>query len=426
MDRNISIDRASLKEWNDYILVQLDQTAQELSPVVRELQYLIESDPSIYMLVSAMFEQIPNKDPYTNDPLGRPQIRDYRHLLEVINHIIVTGPKWNTAAYRAGYGALPILAILNWPMATEAGKSLFLNKKINDQFKKILDEWGKYLSSAESTTVLTTEPDGWLSPDAIREAERVANAHSMVKGTFAEVYECDPSQPHHGFKSWDDFFTRRFRAGVRPIASPDSQQVIVNACESEPYRLATGIALRDKFWIKSQPYSLIDLLGHDKLASYFEGGSIYQTYLGTLTYHRWHSPVSGRVVRVTIQPGTYFSKAMYEGFGAAHESLLTSQGYLAAVATRAVIFIQADNPAIGLVCFVPIGMAEVSTCEANVKEGQHVAKGEELGKFHFGGSSCCLLFGPNVKLKWTEEATMRGSFKGNIPVNSRLAVVQEM
>jgi phosphatidylserine decarboxylase len=49
------------------------------------------------------------------------------------------------------------------------------------------------------------------------------------------------------------------------------------------------------------------------------------------------------------------------------------------LATRALIFIEADNRDIGLVCVMPVGMVEVSTCDITVKEGQHVNKGDQLG-----------------------------------------------
>ncbi|MEZ4848405.1 MAG: hypothetical protein R3B93_07255 [Bacteroidia bacterium] len=39
-------------------------------------------------------------------------------------------------------------------------------------------------------------------------------------------------------------------------------------------------------------------------------------------------------------------------------SLCELLGFLTATATRAVIFIEADNPKIGLVCFMAMGMAE--------------------------------------------------------------------
>ena len=53
------------------------------------------------------------------------------------------------------------------------------------------------------------------------------------------------------------------------------------------------------------------------------------------------------------------------------------------------MFIEADNPDIGLMCMIAIGMAEVSTCDMTVKEGQHVKKGDQMGMFHFGVSNFC-------------------------------------
>jgi phosphatidylserine decarboxylase len=95
------------------------------------------------------------------------------------------------------------------------------------------------------------------------------------------------------------------------------------------------------------------------------------------------------------------------------------------MATRALVFIEADNPKIGLVCFVAVGMADVSTCDVRVYEGKHVKKGEELGMFHFGGSTYCLVFRPEVKLKFDlhgQEGKM-GTKAKNIRLNKRLATV---
>ena len=73
---------------------------------------------------------------------------------------------------------------------------------------------------------------------------------------------------------------------------------------------------------------------------------------------------------------------------------MKSQSYLAHVSARAVILIEADDPVIGLVAFVAVGMSEVSSCKIGpkVKPGYHVEKGEELGYFQFGGSTHCLVF----------------------------------
>jgi phosphatidylserine decarboxylase len=253
--------------------------------------------------------------------------------------------------------------------------------------KKVLDAWGVYLSSPESASVLGTDNESWFSPHGIKALEEVANAASGTSHTFDELFESDPKAEHRGYKSWDDFFTRKFRwdDGIRPVAEPENDDVIVNGCESKLYKVAHDVKEREKFWIKGQPYSVKDMLAFDDLSPQFIGGTIYQAFLSALSYHRWHSPVSGTVKKAYIVPGTYYSEPLYESFstnskdsGDAHGET-TSQEYLTAVATRAVMFVESDNPKIGMVAFLGIGMTEVSTCEITVKEGQHVKKGDELG-----------------------------------------------
>lgn len=94
------------------------------------------------------------------------------------------------------------------------------------------------------------------------------------------------------------------------------------------------------------------------------------------------------------------------------------------MATRALIFIKADNPIIGLMCVVAVGMAEVSSCEITVRPGEHVNKGSQLGMFHFGGSTHCLVFHPGVKLTvdvYGETPDVEAP--NNIRVNTRIAAV---
>lgn len=168
------------------------------------------------------------------------------------------------------------------------------------------------------------------------------------------------------------------------------------------------------------------MLGHDPLSKEFAGGTIYQAFLSALSYHRWHSPVSGKVRRAFVEEGTYFSEPLFEGIGDPNVKeidtggLGVAQGYLSALATRAIIILEADNPKIGLMAFIGIGMDEVSTCEITVKEGQYIKKGEQLGMFHFGGSTHCLLFRKGVKLEGFPEVGR----KENVPVRSQLAVVK--
>ena len=156
-------------------------------------------------------------------------------------------------------------------------------------------------------------------------------------------------------------------------------------------------------------------------AGQFAGGTIYQAFLSALSYHRWHSPVDGRVVKASVHDGTYYSETPAEGYDPAGPN--ESQGYITEVATRAMIFIEADNPAIGLMCVLPVGMSEVSTCEITVYQGQHVKKGDQLGMFHFGGSTHCLMFRSAVRLDFDFRGQTPGLTSSNIPVNARIATV---
>lgn len=401
-------DQEFLDQWLNQHIKAVDASGKALHPVMEEFKNLIERDPEIYMLFNQMFDQIPRKSPYNKNPVGKPQIRDYLHMLNLINAIMTTAPDFN----KTGLVGFPINAILDWPMGTQSGFAAFLNDKVNAQLKKILNEWAKFLGSTESCYVLSKDPhNGWFGSDA-----------KKAMPDFEKNFKCDPSQPYYGFKSWDDFFTREFNDGQRPIASPYRDTVIVNACESAPYKIAYNVKRHDKFWIKSQPYSLTHMLANDEFTDQFVGGTIYQAFLSATSYHRWHSPVSGKIAKAYVKDGTYYSETLAEGFDPSGPN--ESQGYITEVATRAIIFIEADNPAIGLMCFMAVGMAEVSTCEITVQVGQHVTKGDQLGMFHFGGSTHCLIFRQQVKLDFDLHGQTPGLNSRNIEINSKIATVK--
>ena len=297
-------------------------------------------------------------------------------------------------------------------MGTPAGASVFLNEKVNRQLKKILNQWALFLRSPDSRAVLNDDPkSGWFGRDA-----------RAAMPSFDQDFESDARQPYHGFASWDDFFTRSFRAGRRPLASPGDDGVIANACESAPYRLARNVQLYDRFWIKDQPYSLTHMMAGDPLAAQFAGATVYQAFLSALSYHRWHSPVSGRIVKTRLIDGSYYAQTPAVGFDPSGPN--ESQGYITQVASRALIFIEADNPKIGLMAVMFVGMAEVSSNEITVYEGQRVSKGEQLGMFHFGGSTHTLIFKPQVTLDFDLHGQTPGLDSKNIPLRAPIARVR--
>ncbi|KAG8978797.1 hypothetical protein FRB93_010864 [Tulasnella sp. JGI-2019a] len=362
-----------------------------LDPVIQEFQDLIEGDIEIFVAFGQMFDQVPKGPPYDKDPRGQPAIGDYKAMLQSFNKILTTAPIFEPNDF-VGF---PINAILNWVMGTPAGYTAFTNPKVIKQFKKMFHVWSAFLSSPESRHVLNDNAtDGWFG-----------DAASKVIPNFAETFVCDPDVPFYGYQSWDDFFTRKFRPGVRPFEFPDNNAIINSACESTVYRIVPNVAFNKKFWLKGQPYSLENMLNDDPLAPQFSGGTVYQAYLAAINYHRWNSPVNGTVVKIVQVPGAYYAACTTVGFDPSSQCL--SQAFLTAVATRALIFIQADHPRIGLMCFMAVGMADVSTCEVVVGQGQRLKKGDEIGMFHYGGSTHCLIFRPDTKIMFSPDYERR-------------------
>ncbi len=346
-----------------------------LHPVLIEFQRLIDGDPVLRMYMNEMVAQVPRAKPYT-----KRHLESVEQMLRLINEVLTMAPEFGP---QGAMVATPLAAILDWTMGTRAGFAAFRDPRINAMLKKILTVWCEFLSSGDSLYVLNESPSGWKSAEA-------------QQTVGMEQYEHDPEDEHWGFSSWNDFFTRRFKDGERPVASPEDDKVIVSACESTPYGISTDVQREDRFWIKSQPYSLADMLANDDAVDELVGGTVYQAFLSATNYHRWHSPVAGKIVRAFVQEGTYYSEADSEGKDAVEPT--NSQSYLAHVSARAIFVIEADDPVIGLMAFVAVGMVEVSSCKiaAKIKPGYHVEKGEELGYFQFGGSTHCLVFGPGA------------------------------
>ena len=379
-----------------------------LHPPVEDLKNAILTDPEINMFFHQMFWQ-QYRLPDSSEGV---KIPTWHLMIVLIDYIMTTAPEFN----ESGLVGFPINVILNWPMNTTAGFAAFLNDKVNKLFKAILNYWAEtWLNTPKSCSVLTTEsPGGWFSEEAMKHMPN-----------FVEEFECHPEQPHYGFKSWDDFFTRKFRTkpDVRPVGSPDDDYIVANACESAPYKLAINVKHRDFFWIKKQRYSLDFILNGKEKAQPFYGGTLYQAFLSATSYHRWHSPVTGEIVGTELVDGSYYSQTHNIQDDPASPNM--SQGYIAQVAARGIIYIQAKNPHIGLMCFVSIGMSEVSTNEITVKKGDKVKKGDQLGMFHFGGSTHLLIFRPEVDIEFDLGGQEPGLDSHNINVKAKIAEVKK-
>ncbi len=108
------------------------------------------------------------------------------------------------------------------------------------------------------------------------------------------------------YASFNDFFTRALKPGVRPLA-PSALVSPVDGAVSQCGAIA-GDAGDQIFQAKGHRYSTTALVGGDAgLAAPFAGGHFATLYLSPKDYHRIHMPCAGRLTRMVHVPGDLFS-----------------------------------------------------------------------------------------------------------------------
>ncbi len=338
---------------------------------IQELNGLLRRDPMVGMYALQMLEQVPGPHRV---------VSDIPALLMALQLLSTRAPAFHAEPQRANF--FPASTLFVHMMMTPAGQVLFRMDAFNDCLRAILKSWCLHLDSPQSRNVLHTEDGGWLS------------APSWACNHLDEYLIPDRTTLHWGFVSFNAFFNRQIKRECRPIAEPRNDRIIVSPNDGTLYKVAREVKSTDRFWVKSQPYSLKHMLAGDSLFRRFLGGTVYQSFLDGRNYHRFWSPIAGSVKKIVHIEGLMFSNA--EAAGADLTAGTYSQGYMSCVNTRTLVFLESTNPAIGMVCLMAIGISEVSSISMSVRKGQRLEKGDEIGRFSYGGSSICLLFEPGV------------------------------
>ena len=105
------------------------------------------------------------------------------------------------------------------------------------------------------------------------------------------------------YATFNDFFTRPLKDGVRPLAQADW------VCPVDGAISQFGPINKDQiFQAKGHSYSTTALVGGDAaLAAEFEDGHFATLYLSPKDYHRIHMPCDGVLRRMIYVPGDLFS-----------------------------------------------------------------------------------------------------------------------
>lgn len=384
-------NRSSVDAFQRSLMQSLTAENEPQSPSVAALARLIETDGVVRMYVTQMIQQV--------EPAHRNHIESIPALLMALDQIVRTAPKYNRDPARQN--SFPVSSLFAYMMMTVAGEAVFRNAAFNSAIRDILQEWCKFLDSPASLSVLNEGDEGWLSQPAFEQNK------------LSEFVIPDRNAPHWGFTSFNAYFHRPIKAKYRPISAPNDTKVIISPNDGTVVTWKEDVQESAQFWLKGQPYSLQDMLqGH--FVERFKGGTVFQSFLSGADYHRWHAPVAGRIAKVMKVDGLMFSDA--ESAGPDTTAGTYSQGYEASVNTRGLVFIESSDPAIGMVCVIPIGITEISSVSFSIKQGDTVAKGDELGYFSYGGSSLAVVFQPKAIKHFTVPQNTSGNQDDGPPI----------
>lgn len=366
----------------------LTDEPEQLAPSVQAMAELLSGSEVLTFLMKDACEEngtILAADLPDANAVHVPRIQSQEQLLNAFNSLLTEVPRFIDDELVG----LPFSALVVGIDPTMSGRTLFRLPMFNEKMGAILNEWNSYLASEQSNWVFAKEGEEWLSPKAKAQYQ-------------FEVWAKD-SETLPYWNSWNSFFTRQFkdRNASRPIAAPESNQVVVSANDGSLFRWEENVPSSDVFWFKDMAYSIADILSSDvpeqqkviddhDLVDLFTEGSIFQTYLNPYNFHRWWCPVNAEVVFDPIAvPGCYFNKLVIPDFAGATTASLP---YLAQVNARGLIVFKTED--YGYVCAIPLGMSEVSSVafDPAMKAGAKVTKGQEMGKFMYGGSSFALLY----------------------------------
>lgn len=354
-------------------------------PEVQELWEVIQVEPFVRMYAELGLDQV--------RPM-RKHFDSVRQMLDAINYVTHTAPIFRDTSSISWQ--FPLSAIMNFWMGTPAGKRLMRMPQFNDPMNRIMKAWCAFLNTPESTYVLNQDQYGWLQgydlPRNSPEFKQSAWYYNRL-----DSYEVDMSKPHGGFDCYNHFFHRMIKADERPISDPKTNRTICSPNDGVAWALQRFVQKEDAFWLKSQAYSMANLLAQSEFTDRFVGGTVYQSYVnGGADWHGFSSPINGKLVGLDLITG--YAWAESQVVGPDPMSGPYSQGWAAGVATRGLVFIESDDEYAGLVCVVPIGLTEVSSLEwaEGLTVGQHLKKGDLLGNFSFGGSSFAMVFEPNA------------------------------
>ena len=195
-------------------------------------------------------------------------------------------------------------------------------------------------------------------------------------GPFIQAYGIDSSEfLETEFHSFNEFFIRKLRPEVRPIAG--DPQILTTPADGR-YLVYSSF---EEFNIKGQTFSLNDFLQNLELSNRYQDGSMAIIRLCPTDYHRFHFPCDGSVSKARLVNGPLYS---------VNPMALKKRVSILAENKRMITEVHSDP--FGMFLYIEVGATSVGSIRQTYKPDSLVKKGDEKGYFEFGGSCIVLLF----------------------------------
>ncbi len=232
-----------------------------------------------------------------------------------------------------------------------------------------------------------------------------SESKTLVKHWMTEIGKEEMSKyiiPEGGYQNFNQFFSRELIT-PRPVSSPNDDSVVVSPADAIVNMIDDNLTVNKPLSIKTQELSVYQLLNGSKYTIYFEGGTAVSNILMPTVYHRYHSPVSGKVIESNEDvAGIYFG---IKDFPELIHNGDVGYGYDYSIFEhfrRGYLIIQTKE--YGKVAMIPVGLNTISSVIFDSKfkkitsgdTPQPIVKGEEVGYFQYGGSLNILLFEKGV------------------------------
>lgn len=229
--------------------------------------------------------------------------------------------------------------------------------------------------------------------------------HSLIK-LFIKSYGINMAEAQQenasDYRSFNEFFTRPLKAGLRPIVADDN--MLAHPVDGAVSQLG-AIEGDQLIQAKGHYYSVQALLGGDEAtAAPYKNGQFACIYLAPKDYHRIHMPIAGTLREMIYVPGELFSvnpltAENVPGLFARNERVVTifdtEVGPMALVLVGATIVASIETVWAGTV--TPPRGSDVFRWQypETGPNAVHLAKGAEMGRFKLG-STVVLTFAENV------------------------------